>query len=674
MTISLITNSNTHNVVNSINVYNSIRSMVNYDNDIKLKGIKLNDDIFPIEKEYMEYLSPSDLFALIHVEKFYKLNIESDLLELKNLCNDIQIYYIGYGEKLTVSRLTTRDLDRVADHAGTDNIYFFIESEKAKIALTIYNYLHGSSSSKDKFNHGEIINSMVNDKKDSNLILQNLTIVKTIPECLEGNFGLTNLALFLQLTDKMDHCGFVYSDNRLHVANVKMMEKNKIHNKVAYVVNKQYVKNHYYAKNFVPVYNSDLFLPLQHVLDTEKEIYINEYDDQNYLSDDDIVFSHSCGYYNSDEKEVFQHDLYNHDDLIDLADGNRCLEEDAVYLDYENKNGWYLQSECTCLQNGEWAHDDDIVSINGRSYLNTDEDIFYCDSCNEYVHSDNYGQDGECDSCNTENRNSSGELKRMDYSTNVINKKGFGVTNHYINKKPVYLGLELECLANDESDDIDEINDFTDKCDYAIATKDGSLDDDLGTEYIFRPEGLEQQKDNVNDLISSLTDYMDNSMNDNNGYGLHVHVSSHFLGYATKIKIQNFVNEHFENLSIIGGRGKTQYQGFKTTHFNKLDRERYSFVNIQNTETIEYRFPKAVMCNEHINTNLELALALTMFCKFKLSLVTLKNDTQKAYREFYSYTQDNKSLYPLLAKKMDEIMIQSLNDALAKTSQYALSA
>lgn len=672
MTISLITNSNTHNTVNTMLDYNSIRSMVNYDDNIKLEGIKLNDDIFPIDKGCMSYLSPSELFALIHVEKFYKLNIESDFSELKNLCGINQIYYIGYGEKLAVTRLTTCDLDRVASHVTANNVYFFIESEKAKNALTIYNYLHSGSNSKDKFDYGELVNEMVNGNKDSNLILKSLSVINQIPEYLKGNFGLTNIALFLQLTDKMDHCGFVYSDNRLHVANVKMMNNKKIHNKVAYIVNKRYVNSHYHAKNFVPVYNSDLFLPYQHVLDTEKEIYINEYGDQNYLSDDDIVFSHSCGYYNSDEKEVFEHDLYDHDDLVTLENGDKCLEEDAIYLDYDNKNGWYLRINCTCLHDGEWAHDDDVISVNGRSYLNTDEDIFYCEGCNEHVHSDNYNGDGECDSCRAESRNSSGGLKRMDYSTNVINKKGFGVTNHYINKKPVYLGLELECLANDDDDDIEEINDFTDKCDYAIATKDGSLDDYLGTEYIFRPEGLEQQKDNVNDLISSLTDYMDSSMNENNGYGLHVHVSSHFLGLATKLKIQNFVNEHFENLSIIGGRGKTQYQGYKSTRFNTLDRERYSFVNIQNTETIEYRFPKAVMCNEHINTNLELALALTMFCKFKLSLVTLKNDTQKAYREFYSYTQDNKSLYPLLAHKMDEIMIQSLNDAITKANAIAI--
>ena len=90
----------------------------------------------------------------------------------------------------------------------------------------------------------------------------------------------------------------------------------------------------------------------------------------------------------------------------------------------------------------------------------------------------------------------------------------------------------------------DEVNNFSSSCSYAIPTEDGSLDSSRGCEFIFRPEGLEVQKDNVNDLIDKIGSCLNHRTKDtyDEDYGLHVHASSHFLGFASKLKIQKFVS------------------------------------------------------------------------------------------------------------------------------------
>ena len=65
---------------------------------------------------------------------------------------------------------------------------------------------------------------------------------------------------------------------------------------------------------------------------------------------------------------------------------------------------------------------------------------------------------------------------------------------------------------------------------------------------------------------------------------------------------------------------------------------------------IEYRFPKSLVNEVHINMNLEMALAVTMYCKYHLSSVKLdtRSDKATALKGFIDYVSANKMQYPLL--------------------------
>lgn len=491
------------------------------------------------------------------------------------------------------------------------------------------------------------------------------TFATVIPECLQGNIVLQGIAQFMQVTDKLDHSGLVLVNNHF----VKGKEYCSINNKVYFAKSTKY-KSHYYPKEWVKLWNNDLIVPYDYAYNAELEVYINEDDDYNYLSDSDIVFSHSCGYYNSEDKTVHDHELYDRDDIVTLYNGYTCHIDNACYID--SKNDWYYEDDCVLDHNNDYILADEAIRVGNEWYHETDDNIRTCDDCNENFHYEDlhYNEDDDCDYCEQcyPDHIKSSSLNRMCYSSNVLNYKGFGNTDLKINNKSVFLGLELECLVTDGYED--EVNEFSRNCDYAIATEDASLDRNLGIEYIFRPEGLEQQKENVEDFINEISDYLEHTKARyyDNDYGLHVHVSSHFLGQSTKLKIQNFVNDNFCHIEEIGGRSETGYQKHKTCHWNTLDDARYRFVNINNRDTLEFRFPAAIIDQDHINMNLELALAITMFCKFNLSLLTLKKDCHKAWLEFYSYLMDNKKTYPLLVQQVDEMFINSINESIQQVN------
>lgn len=489
---------------------------------------------------------------------------------------------------------------------------------------------------------------------------QEFTFATVLPECLKnGNMPLVGMALFLQVTDAMNHSGLVLDNGVLKQGKLF----NSGNNKVYFLKSSKY-QYHYYPKNWVVLYETSLTVPKSFAENAELEIYINENDDSDYLSNSEIVFSHSCGYYNNEDKIVHDHDLYDKDDIVILHNGDTCHIDNACWIDSEDE--YYHEDDCVMDHRGNSILESESVYINGEYYHNTDDALSTCDDCNETFHYESliYHERNEESYCSDCYHDHSDRLERKDYSSNVLNYKGYGHTELYINKKPVYVGLELECKVYDGYED--EVNDFTNNCKYAIGTEDGSLDSNLGIEYIFRPEGLEQQKENVSDLISEIEDYLEHTKSHyyDADYGLHVHVSSHFLGHATKLKIQNFVNDNFKYLCKIGGRESTTYQDYKDTNWKELSNRRYNFVNICNSATIEFRFPAAIINEDHINMNLELALALTMFCKFNLSILTLKNDSHRAWLDFYSFLMDNKKTYPLLANKVDQMMIESINQSL----------
>ena len=219
------------------------------------------------------------------------------------------------------------------------------------------------------------------------------------------------------------------------------------------------------------------------------------------------------------------------------------------------------ECDCTQLENGEWLPDSQVIRTgDGCYYSANDEDITTCASCDEYFHYDDlrYNEHDDCSYCeNCYEEHPSRLHNRLCYSSDVIRYHGFGDHQSKIKGKLVYIGYELECLADEsEAEDLDyTLNNMRHghcNFDYCIPTMDGSLDDAYGVEFIFKPDSLNSHSENLEHFIENVGDQLYKTAG--NGYGLHVHVSNNFLSEFDKIKIQNFASIHDSELRFIGGR------------------------------------------------------------------------------------------------------------------------
>lgn len=391
------------------------------------------------------------------------------------------------------------------------------------------------------------------------------------------------------------------------------------HDIVVYALKNGYRQN--YSKHFIVSDNDyDGFIddnryfdikrgdivPLQFAIDNDIEIKNSlDYTFYNY----DTKFSNSNGFYDSEFYTVFQGELVSRDDLTTLDNGDVVYNDDAFYCD-----------ECH-----SWVHDND-TSFNDHT------DCYVCDSCHDRINEEN-----------AENDNSPTN-KSFGYHTDVLTYCEFGKAQNFVSGKPIYLGFELETefLENEVEHSV-LFQCLSDG--YAIPTQDGSLDDERGVEFVFKPDNFEGHGENIASFISDYADLLDYDAG--NGYGLHIHVSSNHLSDFQKIKVQNFVSLFDWQVRLVGKRQETEYQrkkpinkggDLKNKHYGK-----YSSVNTSKDNTIEFRFPKALIDCEHIMLNLQLAHAITSYC-YNVGMLQIGKN---GFDGFYTYIAKYKEYAPL---------------------------
>lgn len=442
--------------------------------------------------------------------------------------------------------------------------------------------------------------------------------------------------------------------------------------------------HHYAPKNWIMGDNRIMY-PLAWAKDLNMEIRLSIPNSQTMpiagkINDLNLTFSHAVGYFDGSKYAIESRTLVNPSDTIQTARGDTINRILATFV--PRHNAWYANSRVNTVrtEDGSVELRDECLSIHGRFYHQTDPSVSRCPSCGTNDFTDQMSRlDDEDENAELVCRECVGnmgrQLNRMCYSTDVLDHKGFGTTNTKINGKGVFVGLELEVYADFNSGNKKEvlipINKFamSKKNTYCVATSDGSLSSSNGVEYIFRPEGLNQQKHNVHEFVNGVGRYLCEDAGD--GYGLHIHVSSHFLSELEKVRIDNFIATFEKYFRKIGARGKTEYQEAKRLHSNQelrySDHSKYRMLNISKPQTIEFRFPKSLVNEVHINMNLELALAVTMFCKYNLSNVALNTKvcSAMALRKFIQYVARNKKQYPLLNAE------HSANIDLTKLEKYS---
>lgn len=394
----------------------------------------------------------------------------------------------------------------------------------------------------------------------------------------------------------------------------------------------------------------DMFTPVTYVKENSIACFDSCYNDFDF--DDNVSFSYSVGWYNSEEYVVIDGELVDKDDVVELHNGCMCHRDSAIYIDY--RDDYYHEDDCVIDVNDNYILRDDAVRVNGDYYHEESEDIFTCENCDETFHIDDYYEDGVCVSCGKSHQRVHG---LMSYHTNVLEFWNLpSKADKKVGGKGVFCGFELEMQAID--DQVHKVSEFVSNFGGNFDSKfifcqDGSLDDRLGFEAISAPLNMNDAKERAAWLVSNLCsdgkELVEKDVDGGHKYGLHVHISSHFLSTFDKTKIQNFCTIHEKFIRKVGKRGKTEYQTVK--NIRKLadkkygNDSRYQAVNIQNSATIEFRFPSSIVCEHHIGLNIELAYAITMFCAFSANVIS-----QDQIEEFYKFVEKNRGEYPLLHK------------------------
>ena len=223
---------------------------------------------------------------------------------------------------------------------------------------------------------------------------------------------------------------------------------------------------------------------------------------------------------------------------------------------------------------------------------------------------------------------------------NIVGWENGNLVSKIYDTKTAQIVSESETEAEELDDTLSDMQNGRCNFDYCIPTVDGSLDDNYGVEFIFKPDSLNNHSENLEHFIDNVGDQLYKTAG--NGYGLHVHVSNNFLTDFDKIKIQNFASIHDAKLRFIGGRDETNYQPKKmlgkTADMKKGNINKYQAVNISPASTIEFRFPVSLVDHGHIMRNLQLAYSICLYVKyhcnyanindFNLYLNWLKSDKQ----------------------------------------------
>lgn len=229
----------------------------------------------------------------------------------------------------------------------------------------------------------------------------------------------------------------------------------------------------------------------------------------------------------------------------------------------------------------------------------------------------------------------------------------------------------------------------------AVPTQDGSLDSN-GVEWIFKPEGIAEMRANVQKFVHAYGDQHEYDATEKsvgeNSYGLHIHVSSvgTLKERITRIRIAAVMYQLSDFIFELGGRSNNGYcYKPKVVEINSLDDRRrrtnslanrqdennlwllrrygcdditnyitnifdsrYESLNLTKRETLEFRFPKSLVDEEHIMRNVEFAHAVTMFGAYEvMSIMQVDgNSPASMLREFTGYIMRNYKQYPSLAQ------------------------
>lgn len=368
---------------------------------------------------------------------------------------------------------------------------------------------------------------------------------------------------------------------------------------------------------------------------------------------------------------IFDDEVYDADDVVTLANGDRCLKDDARYVD--SLEEWYHEDEVGYVDNHDqyflldnivysgysdqyyliddavWSTSEgtyiaysDATEINGDYYPSDSDDICSCDHCGECYDVNN---GPECSCC---------ESPFDKWKEDPSYEAGYGdKPEEYPEFKDgsneAMLGIELEVELN-ESDRTYVLEALWESFKgRAYPSHDGSLDD--GVEFIFAPHHLSKLQEIQFEKMKEL----ELRAYDTTTCGMHVHITKpekhSVYEDLTKFLINFFVINRSELMRISRRKeSATRYCNFHESFDAYYYGDRYTAINCRRTKTntIEFRLFRGTLTKSAILSNAEFAHALY---HYGLEQV-IREDSLPVHdwNSLKAYILKNEAKYPHISK------------------------
>lgn len=270
------------------------------------------------------------------------------------------------------------------------------------------------------------------------------------------------------------------------------------------------------------------------------------------------------------------------------------------------------------------------------------ESILFCDLCRKY-----YSNEEDCPGC-FEQRG----VQSYSYRPRPIflHKKKEHLTSGIIPRAPMFFGIEIE--ANPRSTETPNEHELIKRIKkWGYVKRDGSLSSSHGVEIVSHPGTFEWW----NDLNNGFLYQVDKWVQENyvaywsNSCGIHIHMSrSPFTKLGLGLFVR-FIYENREFSEFIAERAGNTYTNFisplskwQSIVHDEFIGERYTAVNLNNSNTIEIRMFRSSTKKETIRKNIQFLQALFEFCH---SLIGINNFD---LAHFLNYIRDYPDRFPEL--------------------------
>lgn len=300
--------------------------------------------------------------------------------------------------------------------------------------------------------------------------------------------------------------------------------------------------------------------------------------------------------------------------------------------------GYRIENEIN-RYNHIWVHETQVL-YRGRVYQRDTLTMQHCPQCDTDAPAEGF-DDGVCWEC-TQTR-----YKIHNYSTKVPTLLKFKAKN--VKPTTIYLGIELEYETRDK--DIARVKVGKALANHAIMKSDGSIHN--GFEIVTCPATLDIHREEFKKFFDNLPAELYADKNT----GMHVHVSRKPLNQFTIGKMTEFLNrlDNKQFIAYIAGRIDNSYARQEpnrtvTYPFAQGNGDRYNALNLQNSETVEFRIFSTPETWEAFASRLEFCQALTDYCQPAQVGTSLKHLTH--HSSFINWLRSNRKAYPELANHL----------------------